>query len=215
MSKTNTIVASDSSTSDDMRELEIAWVCCAREGLKPHYHTFFFFVQTKTAGSQSQARFMSQSRPHELGVNCGIWFMIHRTWLGSTTQTNCRSRCVCSCRKYEQCWEKCILIVNVHSRLFGKNMWEYFWQSGSANGVRMNKEILWCPHFCFYCPGLLGYCSLAETLLVILFYNVHNFDCGTLGLKSFVFKEKEKLGLNIVLPHCYAAFKIWCTGIKV
>lgn len=207
MSKTNTIVASDSSTSDDMRELEIAWACCAREGLKPHYHTFFFFfVQTKTAGSQSQAHFMSQSRPHELGVNCGIWFTIHRTWSGSTTRTNCLSRCVRTCRKYEQRWEKRILIVSVHSGLFGKNMWEYFWQSGTANGVRMNKESLWCPHF--YCPGmvhtaslshrksLLGYCSPAETPLVMLFYNVHNFDCGTLGLKSFVFREKNKQTLT-------------------
>lgn len=57
--------------------------------------TTLFFVQTKTAGSQSQARFMSQSRPHELRVNCGIWFMIRRTWSGSTTRTNCLSRCVC------------------------------------------------------------------------------------------------------------------------
>lgn len=62
MSKTNTIVASDSSTSDDMRELEIAWVCCAREGLKPHYHTFFLFCADKNSWkSITGALYVSES----------------------------------------------------------------------------------------------------------------------------------------------------------
>lgn len=65
----NTIVAFDSSTSDDMGELEIACVSCARERLKPHHHTCLW---AKAAASQSQVLIMSScmSRPHELRANC-------------------------------------------------------------------------------------------------------------------------------------------------
>lgn len=46
--------------------------------------------------------------------------------------------------------------------------------------------------------NLLGYCRPAETLLVVLFYNVHNFDCDTLG-QSFVFWEKKRQTLTWTL----------------
>lgn len=43
MSKTNTVMASDSSTSDDTGELETARVSGARERLKPQHHSLFFY----------------------------------------------------------------------------------------------------------------------------------------------------------------------------
>lgn len=134
MSKTNTIVASDSSTSDDMGELEIAWVCCARERLKPHYHTFFCRQKQLEVNHRHSLCLCVwvDLMNSEWTAGYDLWFTeydrgqqhmdagLHKPPVTSCLSVENMNR-TCGA---DLCWDKFILKVNVHFKLWSEDMKE-------------------------------------------------------------------------------------------